>query len=66
MVRSCSLRAGHGMASEPARSWIHLLVFATMLSIAVYVIIDLEYPGSGLIRIDGFDQVLRDVRASMQ
>jgi hypothetical protein len=65
-VRSCSLRAGHGMAGEPTCSWIHLLVFATMLSITVYVIIDLEYPGSGLIRIDGFDQALLDVRASMQ
>ena len=65
-MRSCLLLAGHGMTSEPVRSWIHMLVFATMLSITVYVIIDLEHPGSGLIRVGGFDQALLDVRASMQ
>jgi hypothetical protein len=32
---------------------------------AVYVIIDLEYPRLGLIRVDTFDQALVDLRAGM-
>jgi hypothetical protein len=31
----------------------------------VYVILDLEYPRLGLIRVDAFDQVLVNVRDSM-
>ncbi|HVQ75688.1 MAG TPA: hypothetical protein VMT79_09145 [Candidatus Binatia bacterium] len=33
---------------------------------AVYVIVDLEYPRFGLIRVDAFDRVLVDLRRSMQ
>jgi hypothetical protein len=32
----------------------------------VYVIIDLEYPRLGLIRVDAADQVLVDLRESMK
>jgi hypothetical protein len=60
-----SLLAGHGMAGSKRRSWLHLLGFAVILALTVYVIIDIEYPRRGLIRIDSFDQVLRDVRQSM-
>ena len=33
---------------------------------AVNVIMDLEYPRFGLVRVDAFDQVLIDVRESMR
>lgn len=61
-----SLLAGFGMATNKTRNWAHMLVFACTLSFAVYVILDLEYPRLGLIRIDYFDQALIDVRASMK
>jgi hypothetical protein len=35
------------------------------MSVTLYVILDLEYPRLGLIRVDAADQFLRDVRASM-
>jgi hypothetical protein len=35
------------------------------MAVTVYVIIDLEYPRLGLIRVDAADQLLRDVRAGM-
>jgi hypothetical protein len=61
-----ALMAGFEMGSSTARSWLHILGFALVLSISVYVIIDLEYPRRGLIRVDAFDHYLVDVRNSMK
>jgi hypothetical protein len=61
-----ALLAGYGMAGSKARSWLHVLGFSVVLSLTVYVILDLEYPRLGFIRIDGADQILRDVRKSME
>jgi hypothetical protein len=61
-----SLLAGYGMAGGKARSWVHSVGFAATMAVAVYVILDLEFPRLGLIRVDAFDQVLVDVRASMR
>ena len=43
-----------------------MLGFALILGIAVYVIVDLEFPRLGLIRLDSFDQLLVNVRAQMR
>lgn len=42
-----------------------LSLLAAVLAIALWLIIDLEAPRYGLIRIDSADHLLRDVRASM-
>lgn len=60
-----ALLAGYGMSESRGRSLIHMIFFAVAISITVFVIIDLEYPRSGLIRIDSADQVLYDLRQSM-
>lgn len=60
-----ALLAGRGMARTADRSWLHVLGFAVALATTVYVIIDLEYPRLGLIRVDAFDQALVELRASM-
>ena len=62
----CALLAGYAMAAGVSRSWIHIIGFAAVLSIAVYVIVDLEYPRLGLFKISDFDRMLVDVRASMR
>jgi hypothetical protein len=61
-----ALFAGIGMGGAKTRSWVHIIGFATIMAASVYVIIDLEYPRSGLIRIDAVDQWLVDVRQSME
>jgi hypothetical protein len=66
MALAASLLAGHGMAGTKSRSWVHQLVFAATLAISVYVIIDLEYPRLGLIRVEAFDQALVELRQSMK
>jgi len=62
----CSLLAGFGMAGGKARSWVHIVAFAIILTLTVYVIVDMEFPRMGFIRVDAFDRALVDVRASMQ
>jgi hypothetical protein len=61
-----ALLAGYGMAGGRSRSWIHIVGFAVTITVAIYVILNLEYPREGLIRIDHFDQALVDLRSSMQ
>jgi len=60
------LLAGYGMAGGQKRNLLHMLVYATVMAGAVYVIMDLEYPRGGLIRIDAADQTLVDVRNGMK
>lgn len=61
-----SLLAGLNMAPNPRRCWLRVIGFALMVSITVYVILDLDYPRVGLIRLDQFDQALMELRTSMQ
>ena len=53
-----SLLAGYGMAASKTPSWVHMVGFALSLAGTVFVICDVEFPRSGLIRVDMFDQVL--------
>jgi hypothetical protein len=62
----CSLLAGYRMASGQHRSWLHILSFAAITVIVIFVIIDVEYPRAGLIRIQAFDQLLVDVAQGMK
>jgi hypothetical protein len=65
LALTCALLAGYGMGAERTRSWIHIIGFAAMMTITIYVIIDYEFPRIGLIRINAVDQVLIDVRQGM-
>jgi hypothetical protein len=58
-------RAGVG-AVEGAVFGLHMLAFALVMGASIYVILDIEYPCRGLIRVDAFDQVLEDARAAMK
>ena len=60
-----SLLAGYAMAGGQSRSWIHVIGFALILATTVYVILDLEFPRLGLVRIDSFDRILVELRATM-
>lgn len=62
----CSLVAGYGMARSKRRSWTHMVVFAATMAVTVYVILDIEYPRLGLIRMDAADQILVELRDSMK
>ena len=65
LALASALLAGYGMAGRTTQSRLHTVGFAAILALAVYVILDLEYPRSGLIRVDAVDQVLVELRRSM-
>jgi hypothetical protein len=60
-----SMFAGYGMAGSPARTWFHRYGFALVIALSLAVIIDLEFPRLGLIRVEGLDQVLVELRRSL-
>jgi hypothetical protein len=62
----CALLAGYGMAGSKKRNWSHMIMFAAVTAITVYVILDIEFPRQGLIRVDAIDQALVDVRETMK
>ncbi|MGZ3444279.1 MAG: bestrophin-like domain [Myxococcaceae bacterium] len=61
-----SVLAGYAMAGGARARRMHAAAFALVLSTTVFVILDLEYPRAGVIRIDAADQLLVDVRAKMR
>ena len=61
-----ALLVGYGTSANKDRSWFHHVTFAFVISLAIYVIVDLEYPRLGLIKVDSADQALLDVGASMR
>jgi hypothetical protein len=62
---ACCFLVGYEMGTSEVSSWPHIAVLALLLSLTLYVIIDFEFPRLGLIRIDDFDDLLVQVRASM-
>ncbi len=63
---AAALFVGYGMAGARTRNWLHVIGFSAVLSITVYVILDLEFPRLGLVRVNAFDQSLVDLRESMK
>lgn len=61
-----ALLAGYQSASEKDYDWAHKIGFAGMIAFTVYVILDIEYPRLGWVRLDAIDQVLVTVRAGMK
>ena len=61
----CSVLAGYRLASAERRSWLHILAFTVITVIVVYVVLDIEYPRMGLIRLEEADQLLVKIREGM-
>jgi hypothetical protein len=60
-----SFLTGFAMAEAKARSWPHILGYLAIVSVTVYVVLDLEFPRMGLIRVDASDEVLRTLLRTM-
>jgi hypothetical protein len=65
LVLSCSMIAGDVMAGSGARHWLQMLVFAVMMTIVLYVILDIEYPRPASSTVENVDSVLIDLRHGM-
>lgn len=61
-----SVLAGFGMAAAMVRSWVHMVIFAGALSVALYVVADMEFPRLGLVRVESSDHFLVDAYDEMR
>ena len=62
----CAVLAGYAMGANQTRTWLHEVGLAAILSVTLYVIVDLEYPRLGFFRVSEFDRLLVDVREQMR
>lgn len=61
-----ALVAGNAMSRSPRQPLNHMLLFAAVIAVTIYFIIDMEYPRLGFIRIGAADQPLYDLRDSIK
>src|SRR5215467_13565539 len=67
LTLACSLLVGYGLAGGNAFATnFHMIGFALMMTVTIYVILDLDHPRAGLIRLDYVDQAFKDLRAGMK
>lgn len=60
------LIAGYDMARRKRRSWFHGVLYAVVIAITIFTVIDLDYPRFGLIRLTAADNALIQLRDSIR
>ena len=63
---AAALLAGYQSADQKGYDVVHRIGFAAIVALTVYVILDIEFPRLGFVRLDAIDQLLVDVRAGMK
>jgi hypothetical protein len=66
LALGASLLAGFAMSKSASPSWVHMISFAAVTALTIYVIVDIEYPRFGLINVRGADRVLVELRESLK
>jgi hypothetical protein len=61
-----ALLSGYNLAGGRSRKWLPMLGFAAAIAVTIYVILDIEYPRLGFIRVDAIDHLLVELRATMK
>jgi hypothetical protein len=64
LALAAAMLTGYGTAFNAHRNWLHRTLFASAITAAVFVTLDLEFPRVGLIRVDSVDQLIIDLRRS--
>ena len=62
----CAGLAGQNLAVIKPRTWAHMLAFAFITCVSIFVILEVEYPRMGFIRIQAYDQALVEVLDGMK
>ena len=60
-----SFLTGFAMAEAKVRSVPHIVAYLGIVSVTIYVILDLEFPRLGLIRVDAADEAMRTLLRTM-
>ena len=61
-----ALTAGYAMARRKRRSVLHIVLYAAAVATTVYVVLDLDNPRFGLIRLDATDRILQELHDSIR
>jgi ABC-type glycerol-3-phosphate transport system permease component len=61
-----SLLVGYAMASAKLRNWLHMILFALLISLTLYVIFDFELPRHGVIQLNQADRVYIELREAIK
>jgi hypothetical protein len=61
-----ALLAGYGVTRRSRSSWVYIGAFAVAMAITVYATLEIEFPRTGLVRIDASDQALTEVLERMK
>jgi hypothetical protein len=61
-----ALLAGYGMTGGKERNWMSMAGYAAATAIALYAVLDIEFPRIGLVRLDNEDRMLVEVLDSMK
>lgn len=57
-----SFLTGYGISKKGSWHSVHVIIYAIIVTLTVYTIIDLEAPRYGLIKESGFDYLLKDMK----
>jgi hypothetical protein len=55
-----ALLAGIGFGAARKQVWLHEVAFAVIMTMTIYITIDLEYPRAGFIRVNSFENAVID------
>ena len=58
LALSSAVLAGDGMAGSTRRHWLHAISFVVILSLALYLILDFEFPRLGFITVNEFESMV--------
>ena len=61
-----SLMVGYAMASARRHNWLHMILFALLISLTLYIIFDFEYPRRGIIQLETYDRLYLELRDTMK
>jgi hypothetical protein len=61
LALASALVVGYEGSAKPRRGWFRTLLFPAVITASIFIILDLEYPRMGLIRIDTADRLLEEL-----
>lgn len=65
LALASALMVGYAMAGSKGHNWLHVVALPLVIAASIYVILDIEYPRFGFIRVDAFDHALLELRRGM-
>jgi uncharacterized membrane protein len=60
------LLAGYAMAKRRQRSWLHMVLYAAVIAMTIYTVLDLDNPRSGFIHLAGAEDALKGLQNSLK